>query len=162
MSQYSSQDHLSLLDGKLIIVPIQTPDFKTTNVKYWYQEYKAYVRLVWQSHQVFTPIVICTYNLTTLSQYVNSFVVSFTTMLLVLFNWLLSFILLYILLFLSYVLFCKHFWDPKHVHCHLVYLLLVSIVVKHNSVLLNLITGCLYWLTTCFVQLHDHHQVYKS
>ena len=34
--------------------------------------------------------------------------------------------------------------------------------VKHNNVLLNLITGCLYWLTTCFGQLHDHHQVYKS
>ena len=32
--------------------------------------------------------------------------------------------------------------------------------VKHNSVLLNLITGYLYWLTTCFGQLHDHHQVY--
>ena len=31
-----------------------------------------------------------------------------------------------------------------------------------NNVLLNLITGCLYWLTTCFGQLHDHHQVYKS
>jgi len=32
--------------------------------------------------------------------------------------------------------------------------------VKHNNVLLNLITGCLYWLTTCFGQLHDHHQVF--
>ena len=40
--------------------------------------------------------------------------------------------------------------------------LLVSIAVKHNNILLNLITGCLYWLTTCFGQLHDHHQVYKS
>ena len=40
--------------------------------------------------------------------------------------------------------------------------LLVSMVVKHNNVLLNLITGCLYWLTTCFSQLHDHHQVYKT
>ena len=43
-----------------------------------------------------------------------------------------------------------------------VFLVLVSMVVKHNNVLLNLITGCLYWLTTCFGQLHDHHQVYKS
>ena len=34
--------------------------------------------------------------------------------------------------------------------------------VKHNNILLNLITGCLYWLTTCFGRLHDHHQVYKS
>jgi len=25
--------------------------------------------------------------------------------------------------------------------------------IKHNNVLLNLITGCLYWLTTCFGQL---------
>ena len=41
-------------------------------------------------------------------------------------------------------------------------LLLVSMAVKRNNVLLNLITGCLYWLTTCFGQLHDHHQVYKS
>ena len=41
-------------------------------------------------------------------------------------------------------------------------LLLVSMAVKHNNVLLNLITGCLYWLTTCFGQLYDHHQVYKS
>ena len=39
---------------------------------------------------------------------------------------------------------------------------LVSMAVKHNNTLLNLITGCLYWLTTCFGQLHDHHQVYKS
>jgi hypothetical protein len=30
--------------------------------------------------------------------------------------------------------------------------------VKHNNVLLNLITGCLYWLTTYFGQLYDHHQ----
>jgi len=29
--------------------------------------------------------------------------------------------------------------------------------VKHKNVLLNLITECLYWLTTCFGQLHDHH-----
>jgi len=42
------------------------------------------------------------------------------------------------------------------------YSLLVSMVVKHNNVLLNLIIGCLYWLTTYFGQLHDHHQVYKS
>ena len=41
-------------------------------------------------------------------------------------------------------------------------LLSVSMAVKHNIVLLNPITGCLYWLTTCFGQLHDHHQVYKS
>ena len=41
-------------------------------------------------------------------------------------------------------------------------LLLVNMAVKHNNVLLNLITGCLYWLTTCFGQLHDHNQVYKS
>jgi hypothetical protein len=106
---YSSQAHLSLLDGKLSIVPIQTPDFTTTKVKYWYQEYEAYVRLVWQSHPIFTPIVICTYNLTTLRQYVNTFVVSFTTMLPVLFHWLSSLILLYILLFLCHMfLFCKH------------------------------------------------------
>ena len=39
---------------------------------------------------------------------------------------------------------------------------LVSMAVKHNNVILNLITGCLYWLTTCFGQLYDHHQVYKS
>ena len=39
--------------------------------------------------------------------------------------------------------------------------LLVSMAIKHNNVLLNLITGCLYWLT-CFGQLCDHHQVYKS
>ena len=45
---------------------------------------------------------------------------------------------------------------------HILSLLLVSMAVKHNNVLLNLITGCLYWLTTCFGQLHDHHQVYKS
>jgi len=42
------------------------------------------------------------------------------------------------------------------------FLHLVSMAVKHNNVLLNLIAGCLYWLTTCFSQLHDHHQVYKS
>ena len=35
-------------------------------------------------------------------------------------------------------------------------LILVSMAVKHNNILLNLITGCLYWLTTCFGQLHDH------
>jgi len=35
--------------------------------------------------------------------------------------------------------------------------LLVSMAVKLNNVLLNLITGCIYWLTTCFGQLHDHH-----
>ena len=40
--------------------------------------------------------------------------------------------------------------------------LLVSMTVKHNNVLLNLITGCLYWLTNCFGQLNDDHQVYKS
>ena len=34
--------------------------------------------------------------------------------------------------------------------------------VKHKNDLLNLITGCLYWLTTCFGQLYDHHQVYNS
>jgi hypothetical protein len=43
---HSSQAHLFLLEGKLIIIPIQTPDFTTTNVKYWYQEYKLCVRLV--------------------------------------------------------------------------------------------------------------------
>jgi len=59
----------------------------------------------------------------TLRQYVNNFVVLFTIMLLVLFYCLLSLILLYILLFLCHMfLFCKHFWDPKHVHCHLIYL----------------------------------------
>ena len=42
------------------------------------------------------------------------------------------------------------------------WLLLVSMAVKHNNVLLNLITGCLYWLTTSFGQLHDQDQVYKS
>ena len=47
--------------------------------------------------------------------------------------------------------------------CYYLYsLLLVSMKVKHNNVLLNLITGCLYWLTACFGQLYDHHQVYKS
>ena len=40
--------------------------------------------------------------------------------------------------------------------------LLVSMAVKQNNVLLNLITGCLYWLTTCFGHLHDHHQVYMT
>jgi len=40
--------------------------------------------------------------------------------------------------------------------------LLVSMAVKYNNVLLNLITGCLYWLTTCFGQLHDHHRVYNT
>ena len=40
---------------------------------------------------------------------------------------------------------------------------LLSKTVKLNKVfLLNLITRCLYWLTTCFGQLHDHYQVYKS
>ena len=42
------------------------------------------------------------------------------------------------------------------------WLLLVSMAIKHNTILLNLITGCFYWLTTCFGQLHDHHQVYKN
>ena len=53
--------------------------------------------------------------------------------------------------------------DHKHAIGSVVclFLLLVSMAVKHN-VLLNLITGCLYWLTTCFGQLHDDHQVYKS
>ena len=32
--------------------------------------------------------------------------------------------------------------------------------VKHNNAFTNLVTGCLYWLTTCFSQLYDHHQVY--
>jgi hypothetical protein len=41
-------------------------------------------------------------------------------------------------------------------------ILLVSMAVKHNNVLLNLIIVCLYWLITCFGQLHDHRQVYKS
>ena len=50
-------------------------------------------------------------------------------------------------------------WDPT---VHSFYGLLVSMTVKHNNVLLNLITGCLYWLTTCFGQFHDHHQAYKS
>jgi hypothetical protein len=110
----SQAPHLSLLEGKLIIVLTQTPDFTTTNVKYWYQKYKAYVRLVWQPHPIFTPIVICTHNLTTLRQCMNNFVVSFTTMLLVLFYWLLSLILLHILLFLCHVfLFCKHFWESQ-------------------------------------------------
>jgi hypothetical protein len=121
----TSQAHLSLLEGKLIIVPIYTPDFTTANVKYWYQEYKAYVRLIWRSHPVFTPIIICTYILLILRQYVNNFVVSFTTMLLVLFYWLLSVIsyfTIYTTVFMSHVLLCKHFWDPKHVHCHLIYI----------------------------------------
>jgi hypothetical protein len=101
----TSKAHLSLLEGKLIIIPIETPDFTTTNVKYWYQEYKGYVRLVWRSHPVFTPTVIFTYNLMTLRQYVNNFVVSFTTMLLVLFYWLLYLILRYILLFLCHMFY---------------------------------------------------------
>jgi hypothetical protein len=46
----------------------------------------------------------------------------------------------------------------KHSNTHII---TISMAVKHNNVLLNLITGCLYWLTTCFGQLHDHHQVYK-
>jgi hypothetical protein len=86
------------------------------------QEYKAFVRLVWQSHPVFTPTVICTYSLTTLRQYVHNYMVSFTTTLLVLFYWLLSLILLYILLFYAIRFYCKHLWDPKHVHCYLIYL----------------------------------------
>ena len=119
----TSQAHLSLLEGKLIIVPIQTSDFTTTNVKYWYQEYKAYVRLVWQPHTVFTAIVVCTYNLMTLRQYMNNFVVFFTTMLLVLFCWLLSLILLYIVLFYALCFYSVNiFVNPKHVHCHLIYL----------------------------------------
>ena len=51
--------------------------------------------------------------------------------------------------------------ENKILHLYLVrsiplcwWLLLVSMAVKHNNVLLNLITGCLYWLTTCFGQLH--------
>ena len=40
--------------------------------------------------------------------------------------------------------------------------LLVSMTVKHNNAFTNLVTGCLYWLTTCFGQLYDHHQFYKS
>ena len=40
--------------------------------------------------------------------------------------------------------------------------LLVSMAVKHNNAFTNLVTGCLYWLTTCFGQFYDHHQVYKS
>jgi hypothetical protein len=32
-------------------------------------------------------------------------------------------ILLYVLLFLCHMfLFCKRFWDSKHVHCHLIYI----------------------------------------
>ena len=31
-----------------------------------------------------------------------------------------------------------------------VLMITISMAVKHNNVLLNLITGCLYWLTTCF------------
>jgi hypothetical protein len=34
------------------------------------------------------------------------------------------------------------------------FIVLVSMAVKHNNVLLRLITECLYWLTTCFGQLH--------
>jgi hypothetical protein len=45
----TGQAHLSLLEGKLIIVPIQTADFTTSNLKHWYKEYKACVCLVWQS-----------------------------------------------------------------------------------------------------------------
>ena len=39
---------------------------------------------------------------------------------------------------------------------------LVRMAVKHSNDFTNLVKGCLYWLTTCFGQLHDHHQVYKS
>ena len=53
-------------------------------------------------------------------------------------------------------------WNSSMAWLPSLQLLSVSMAVKHNNVLLNLITGCLYWLTTCFGQLHDHHQVYKS
>ena len=46
----------------------------------------------------------------------------------------------------------------KHVNL----LILVSMAVKDNNAFTNLVTVCLYWLTTCFGQLYDHHQVYKS
>ena len=35
--------------------------------------------------------------------------------------------------------------------------LLVSMVVKHNNVLLNLITGCLYWLTAILTNSNHQH-----
>jgi hypothetical protein len=46
-----------MLEGKLITVPIQTPDFTTINVKYWYQEYKAYVRLTQFLHLLLSVLL---------------------------------------------------------------------------------------------------------
>jgi hypothetical protein len=33
-----------------------------------------------------------------------------------------SYFTIYTTVFMPYVSFCKHFWDPKHVHCHLIHL----------------------------------------
>ena len=144
----TSQAHISLLEGKLIIIPIETPNFTTTNVKYRYQEYRAYVRLVSQSHPVFTPIVICTYTSSlTISPsfytYCYLYIQSYDStpireqfcgilynhatcvVLLTFISYFAIYIYIYIYIyttvFMPYVLFCKHFWDPKHVHCHLIY-----------------------------------------
>ena len=58
-----------------------------------------------------------------------------------------------------YAILLTEFFDD---YSSFIFRLLFCMAVKQNNVLLNLITGCLYWLTTCFGQLHENHQVYKS
>jgi hypothetical protein len=68
---YSSQAHLSLLEGKFIIVPIHTHNFTTTNMKYWHHAYKAYVCLVSPSFHTYVFLSVHTI----LQLYVNTWTI---------------------------------------------------------------------------------------